>query len=175
MFANTNPIIRATKIKDTSVNRSLLNGREIFTTNANKVKAVIITDIVSITLFESPSQLPKSIIIITFTAIVIPAGNAPVENATPAPAETPAPKTTAAPEPQSAPAEAPVPESQPTPAAAPVSDSERDAFERGKIAGLQEAILAIMEKNGPVTDQMRRDVENNVYHDSLINWVKSFR
>ncbi len=49
------------------------------------------------------------------------------------------------------------------------------AFEDGKIAGLQEAILAIMEKNGPVTDQMRRDVEANVYHDSLISWIKSFR
>ena len=49
------------------------------------------------------------------------------------------------------------------------------SFERGKIAGLQEAILAIMEKNGPVTDQMRRDVMDNVYHDSLITWIKSFR
>ncbi|MDE7200896.1 MAG: alpha-amylase [Lachnospiraceae bacterium] len=48
-------------------------------------------------------------------------------------------------------------------------------FERGKIAGLQEAILAIMEKNGPVTDQMRKDVTDNVYHDSLIKWIKSFR
>ena len=90
---------------------------------------------------------------------------APAEEAAPAPAETPTPETTAAPEPQPAPA----------PRADPASDAERDAFERGKIAGLQEAILAIMEKNGPVTDQMRRDVENNVYHDSLINWVKSFR
>ena len=56
---------------------------------------------------------------------------------------------------------------------APASDS--DAFERGRIAGLQEAILAIMSKNGEITDQMRRDVEANVYHDSLINWIKSFR
>ena len=40
---------------------------------------------------------------------------------------------------------------------------------------VQEAILAIMEKNGPVTDQMRRDVAANVYHDSLITWIKSFR
>lgn len=70
--------------------------------------------------------------------------------------------------------ETPAPEPQPSPANASTSDAERDAFERGKIAGLQEAILAIMEKKGPVTDQMRRDVENNVYHDSLINWVKSF-
>ena len=47
-------------------------------------------------------------------------------------------------------------------------------FERGKIAGLQEAIIAIMEKKGPVTEQMRRDVYNNTHHGSLITWVKSF-
>ena len=52
---------------------------------------------------------------------------------------------------------------------------DNEAFEQGKIAGLQEAILAIMEKNGPVTEQMRKDVINNTHHDSLINWVKSFR
>ena len=62
-----------------------------------------------------------------------------------------------------------------TPADNADADALRDAFEQGKIAGIQEAILAIMEKNGPVTDQMRRDVTDNVYHDSLINWVKSFR
>lgn len=59
-----------------------------------------------------------------------------------------------------------------------LSETEKaynDGFEKGKIAGLQEAILAIMEKNGNVTDQMRNDVYNNVYHDSLVNWVKSFR
>ena len=47
-------------------------------------------------------------------------------------------------------------------------------FERGKIAGLQEAIIAIMEKKGPVTEQMKRDVYNNTHHGSLITWVKSF-
>ena len=47
-------------------------------------------------------------------------------------------------------------------------------FEKGKIAGLQEAIIAIMEKKGPVTEQMRRDVYNNTHHGSLITWVKSF-
>ncbi len=49
-----------------------------------------------------------------------------------------------------------------------------EEFERGKIAGLQEAILVILEKHGSVTDQMRKDVTDNVYHDSLINWIKSF-
>ncbi|MDE6365534.1 MAG: alpha-amylase [Lachnospiraceae bacterium] len=62
-----------------------------------------------------------------------------------------------------------------TPAATPSHTVTSEDFERGKIAGLQEAILAIMEKNGPVTDQMRKDVTANVYHDSLINWIKSFR
>ncbi|MBR1692492.1 MAG: alpha-amylase [Lachnospiraceae bacterium] len=56
----------------------------------------------------------------------------------------------------------------------PTGDAQ-EIFESGKIAGLQEAILAIMEKNGPVTDQMRQDVYNNTHHDSLVNWVKSFR
>ena len=50
----------------------------------------------------------------------------------------------------------------------------QEAFEKGRIAGLQEAILAMMGKNGPITDQMRRDVRDNVYYDSLMNWIKSF-
>ena len=49
------------------------------------------------------------------------------------------------------------------------------AFEEGKIAGLQEAIIARMERNGYVTDQMRNDVYNNNHIPSLINWVKSFQ
>ncbi|MBO4395997.1 MAG: alpha-amylase [Eubacterium sp.] len=52
--------------------------------------------------------------------------------------------------------------------------SESGSYEDGVIAGLQEAILARMEKNGFVTDQMRRDVMENTHHDSLINWIKSF-
>jgi hypothetical protein len=32
-----------------------------------------------------------------------------------------------------------------------------------------------MAKNGPISDQMRRDVLANVWHDSLVNWAKSFR
>jgi len=48
------------------------------------------------------------------------------------------------------------------------------AFEEGKIAGLQEAILACMERNGYVTDQMRKDVREQTHIPSLINWVKSF-
>ena len=43
------------------------------------------------------------------------------------------------------------------------------------IEELQQAILYKMAKNGPITDQMLRDVMENVYHNSLINWVKSFR
>jgi hypothetical protein len=54
------------------------------------------------------------------------------------------------------------------------NNSSSPSYEDGIIKGLQEAVLARMEKNGPITDQMRRDVEENVYHDSLINWIKSF-
>ena len=48
-------------------------------------------------------------------------------------------------------------------------------YEEMTIEELQQAILDKMAKNGPITDQMRRDVIENVYHNSLINWVKSFR
>lgn len=48
-------------------------------------------------------------------------------------------------------------------------------YEEMTIEELQQAILDKMAKNGPITDQMRRDVMENVHHNSLINWVKSFR
>ncbi len=55
-----------------------------------------------------------------------------------------------------------------------ISEVYHEAFEKGKIAGLQAAILARMEKNGCVTDQMRKDVTDNTHYESLINWIKSF-
>ena len=48
-------------------------------------------------------------------------------------------------------------------------------YEQMTVEQLQAAILAKMAKNGPVTPQMHKDVENNIWHDSLVNWVKSFR
>lgn len=48
------------------------------------------------------------------------------------------------------------------------------AYEDMTIVELQEAILYKMSKNGPITDQMYKTVEENVYPDSLVNWVKSF-
>ena len=39
---------------------------------------------------------------------------------------------------------------------------------------LQQAILAKMAGNGPVTDQMKKTVYDNIWHDSLVNWLKSF-
>jgi 1,4-alpha-glucan branching enzyme len=66
-------------------------------------------------------------------------------------------------------------ESRPAETVQAAPPKQEKTYEEGIIAGLQEAIIAIMEKNGPVTDQMRRDVLNNTHHDSLIIWVKSFR
>jgi len=40
---------------------------------------------------------------------------------------------------------------------------------------LQAVILAKMAKNGPVTERMRRDVMENIWHNSLVNWANSFR
>ncbi len=47
-------------------------------------------------------------------------------------------------------------------------------YEQMSVEELQAAILAKMAANGPVTDQMRRDVTDNVWTDSLLNWVRSF-
>ena len=43
------------------------------------------------------------------------------------------------------------------------------------VAELQLCILAKMATNGPVTDQMKKTVYDNIWHDSLVNWLKSFR
>ena len=51
---------------------------------------------------------------------------------------------------------------------------QNKAFEEMTVEELQEAILEKMRRNGPVTDQMKKDVFENVYHDSLVTWVKSF-
>ena len=48
-------------------------------------------------------------------------------------------------------------------------------YEEMSVAELQACILEKMAKNGPVTDRMRKDVEENIYPNSLLNWVKSFR
>ena len=47
--------------------------------------------------------------------------------------------------------------------------------EEMSVEELQLAILAKMAGNGPVTDQMKKTVTDNIWHDSLVNWLKSFR
>jgi len=47
-------------------------------------------------------------------------------------------------------------------------------YEEMTVEELQEAILEKMRRNGPVTEQMKRDVAENVYHSSLVTWVRSF-
>ncbi|MDO4891308.1 MAG: alpha-amylase family glycosyl hydrolase, partial [Coriobacteriaceae bacterium] len=47
-------------------------------------------------------------------------------------------------------------------------------YEQMSVEQLQAVILAKMEANGHVTDRMRRDVMENIWHDSLVNWANSF-
>lgn len=47
-------------------------------------------------------------------------------------------------------------------------------FEEMTVEELQRAILERMSRNGLVTEQMKKDVYENVYHDSLVTWIKSF-
>ena len=53
--------------------------------------------------------------------------------------------------------------------------AEGKRYEDMTVQELQETILAKLAANGPLTEQMRRDVADNVYRDSLLNWVRSFR
>ncbi|MBR6770944.1 MAG: alpha-amylase [Lachnospiraceae bacterium] len=48
------------------------------------------------------------------------------------------------------------------------------AYEEMTVQELQEVILGKMRKNGPVTDQMKKDVADNTHHGSLVTWAKSF-
>lgn len=47
-------------------------------------------------------------------------------------------------------------------------------YEEMTVQELQLSVLAQMAMRGEVTSQMRKDVAENVYHDSLVNWAKSF-
>ncbi len=60
---------------------------------------------------------------------------------------------------------------QETKAAPPM---RKKTYEEMDIEELQQAILERMAMNGPITDRMRQDVMENVYHNSLLNWIRSF-
>ncbi len=47
-------------------------------------------------------------------------------------------------------------------------------YEDMSVEELQQAILEKMRQNGPVTDYMLGTVRENIYPDSLVNWIKSF-
>lgn len=55
-----------------------------------------------------------------------------------------------------------------------ISKTTGVSYESMTVEQLQEAVLSKMARNGPVTDQMKKSVLDNVYHDSLVNWAKSF-
>ncbi len=56
-----------------------------------------------------------------------------------------------------------------------VPETKRNkTYEEMTVEELQEAILERMRRNGPVTDRMKKDVLENVYHNSLVTWIKSF-
>lgn len=49
------------------------------------------------------------------------------------------------------------------------------SYEEMTVEELQRVIYDKMAANGPVTDQMRRSIEDNTHKGSLINWANSFR
>lgn len=60
-------------------------------------------------------------------------------------------------------------------AALPQRAAEGKRLEDMSVEELQAEVLARLSANGPLTDRMKQEVRENVYRDSLLNWVKSFR
>ena len=52
--------------------------------------------------------------------------------------------------------------------------NQNKTYEEMTVEELQNAILDRMSKNGLVTDRMKKDVYENVYHNSLVTWIRSF-
>ena len=48
------------------------------------------------------------------------------------------------------------------------------SYEEMSVEELQAVIYEKMAKNGPVTDRMKQDIVENIYHNSLVTWAKSF-
>ena len=98
----------------------------------------------------------------------------------PTPAKPEKPTQTAAPKPE--PVEKKTQDAPHAAAAAPKASAAEEPveipdipYEQMTVEQLQAVILAKMAKNGPVTDQMRKEVRENVWQNSLINWAESFR
>ena len=70
--------------------------------------------------------------------------------------------------------EAPTPEEQAEHRGQP-RRAEGKPYEEMDIEELQGEILAKLAANGPVTERMKSEVLENVYKNSLLNWVRSFR
>jgi len=94
----------------------------------------------------------------------------------------PEPKPEAKPQPEAKPEAKPEvkPEAKPDvkevkPEAKEVAVPRDKSYEEMTVEELQAAILEKMANNGPVNDQMKKTVYDNIWHDSLVNWVKSFR
>ena len=84
--------------------------------------------------------------------------------------KTPRDAQAAAPKPSAETKAAPVP--KPPEADVKIPDIPYDLM---TVEQLHAVILSKMAKNGPVTDQMRREVTENIWHNSLVNWANSFR
>ena len=74
---------------------------------------------------------------------------------------------------QKLPQTAPTAEVRQKPSAAVAAPAGKP-YEHMTVPELRQAILDKMAKNGPVTEQMRQDVMENRWRDSLLTWVKSF-
>ena len=66
------------------------------------------------------------------------------------------------------------PVAEPVPTFASVTVPNKP-YEEMTVEELQAAVLERLSTNGPLTERMKKEVFENIYHNSLVNWIKSFR
>ena len=132
---------------------------------------------------KNPAENPKDLVENGEAPKVPATGSTP--SPAPSPAAGPAPDLAPSPAPDLAPVQlvdsfvARAKEQKATDASTPTAALPKDIpnvpYEEMTVEQLQAVILSKMAKNGPVTDRMAKDVTDNIWKNSLINWAKSFR
>ncbi|MBR2414017.1 MAG: alpha-glucosidase C-terminal domain-containing protein [Clostridia bacterium] len=153
--------------KDGNLSISLpANSGEIFVCTDKKIEPAVLPQIQPIKAKKEPVKVAE-----------LPAKPTPI-----ATVKTEAKKQVATPPAQ--PVQTPTP--QPAPAAKPKADANEPTpdfcdciptdktYEEMTIEQLQQVIFEKMKKNGPVTERMYKDIADNIWHNSLVNWAKSF-
>ncbi len=143
------------------------NSGEIFVCTEKQIKPAVLPQMQPIETKKEPVRVAEPPAKPTPTATVEPEAQKQIATPPAQPVQTPTP--------------------HPAPAAKPKADANNPTpdfcesiptdktYEEMTVEQLQQVIFEKMKKNGPVTERMYKDIADNIWHNSLVNWAKSFR